>query len=165
MQEIIIELKLIEEHYINGRYTQTYQALYQLCSDNKQCGEFSPAAMSILSRHNDLENSIMAISLELSQQELRKREICQAFEKLIFQLKRHFNPHHAQPSAYEEQEKRMKEQRTMLRKSLMTVEDDLCDCGNPHKSELLQQIKEQLQKIIEYFTNLIKQFRMVKNYE
>jgi len=164
MQEVIIEIKLIEEHYVNARYLEAYQILRQLCCDNQHCEEFSQSAMSILSQYNDLENSITTISLELSQQELRKRQIGLACEKLIGQMKRRFNPQ--QPnSTYEEQTMRMKEHRYMLRKSLMTVEDDIGDCDNPKKTELLEQIKKQLEEMIEYFINLIKSFRAVKNYE
>lgn len=165
MQSILVELKIVEEHYVNGRYLQTYDTLYCLCRDNQQCEEFSQAAMSILSRYNDLENSIANISLELSQQEMRKREINLAFEKLIVQMKRRFNVLQSSSSVYEDQAKRMKEHKDMLRKSLMAVEDDITECDNPKKTELLEHLKNQLQQIIEYFSNLIKTFRMAKDYE
>lgn len=164
MIDIIVELRVVEEHYVNGRYLQTYETLYRLCCDNKHCEEFSQSAMSILSRHNDLERSIATFSLELSQQDQRKREIDIAFQILISKMKKVFCPQQAD-SAYEEQALRMREQRTMLRKSLMAIEDDITDCINQKKIELLQQIKEQLLKVIEYFSNLIKTFRMVKDCE
>jgi hypothetical protein len=163
MQEVIVEINIIQEHYISGNYLKAYEVMHRLCCDNQHCEEFSQAAMSILSQYNDLENSITTINMELSQQELRKRQICNAFGTLISQMKRRFNPQ--QNSAYEEQAMRMKEHRNMLRKSLMAVEDDIDDCDNPKKTELLEQIKKQLREMIEYFRNLMTSFRAVKNYE
>ena len=165
MQEIIIEIKIIEEHYVEARYLEAYQSLRQLCCDNKHCEEFSQAAIGILSQYNDLENSIMTtISLELGQQDLKKRQICVAFEKLMTKMKRHFNPQ-LSGSTYKEQTIRMRAHRDMLLKSLIAVENDISDCDNPQKKELLEQIEEQLGKMIKYFRNLITSFRAVINYE
>ena len=164
--EIIVELKIAEGHYVKGCYLQAYESLYRLCCDNKHCEEqFFHQAMNILSRFNDVERSSTITSgLELSQTVQMQREIGIAFEKLLCQMKRFCNSQQGL-SAYDEHELRIKEQRTMLRKSLMAVEDDISDCDNPKKTELLQKIKEQLLKVIDYFSNLIKNFRMVKDCE
>ena len=164
MQDIIVEIKIIEDHYVNARYSPAYEALHHLCSNNQHCGEFSQFAMNIRSQYSDLENSIITMSMDLSQIDNRKRQICVAFDKLLSQMKKRFDSQHPY-SAYEEQAICMKENRIMLRKSLLAVEDDISDCDNPKKIELLRQIKQQLIEVIEYFTNLMKSFRAVKNYE
>lgn len=163
MQEVIVEIRVIEAHYAKARYPEAYQALRDLCTNNTHCQEFSSDAAGILSRYSDLENNIINGLLDLAQQELKKNHIRQSYDLLLRRIKVQFQD--TPPSCYEEQAMRMKEQRDMLRKSLMIVEDDLCECDNPKKSDLLRQIKEQIEQLIAYFKNIIKDFRAVKNYE
>lgn len=160
MQEVIVEIKIIEDHFARADYPRAYKVLCDLCISNMQCGEFSTDASGILSRYNDLENQIINGLLDLTNQQVKKNEISQSYSLLLRRIKTSFKD--IPTSSYEEHAKRMKEQRDMLRKSLMAVEDDLCECESPEKNDLLLQIKEQIEHLIEYFKNLIKNFRAVK---
>ena len=164
MQDIIVEIELAREHYAASAYLPAYDCLYHLCRDTPACTEFSPSALSILNRHNDLQNSITSMSLDLGQQQVRKNEIGGAFIVLIEQMQRRFDDH-AVDLGYDEQAGRMKAYRNKLRTSLMAVEDDISDCGNPAKVKVLQQIREQLTQVIKFLRNLSKSFSAVKNYE
>ncbi|MCP4698030.1 MAG: hypothetical protein GY862_14425, partial [Gammaproteobacteria bacterium] len=138
--------------------------LHRLCSEKQPCDEFSQAAMGILSRYNDYENSIIAGSgLDLSGQQFIKRNICVSFEKLITLMKNRFKQHQA--SGYGTQAMRMTENRSMLRKTLLEVEDDLRECKNNDKIHLLEEIHTHLKEVIRYFSNLIENFKAVQNYE
>jgi hypothetical protein len=164
MQDIIVEIELIREHYAGGAYLQAYDGLHHLCSDHPDCAEFSRSALSILSQFNDLQNSITSMNLDLGQQHVRKTEIGGAFIILIEQMQRRFDTP-ASGQSYDEQASRMSAYRNKLRSSLMVVEDDISDCGNPEKVEVLQQIYKQLTQVIKYLRDLSKSFCAVKNYE
>lgn len=43
MQEIIVKIRILEEHYANAHYLEAYEALHQLCGNDVQCGDFSSA--------------------------------------------------------------------------------------------------------------------------
>jgi len=164
MQDIIVEIDLVREYYAGGTYLKAYEGLHHLCSDSPACAEFSPSALSILSRHNDLLKSITSMTLELGQQHQRQMEIGAAFITLIDQMQRHFDT----PAAglvYDEQASRMSAYRNKLRTSLMAVEDDISDCGNPAKTQVLEQIRTQLTQVIRFLRELSKSFCAVKNYE
>ena len=54
----------------------------------------------------------------------------------------------------------------MLRNSQMKVENDLTECDNPNKAELLEDILgEYLRQAREVFFILMKKFQAVKEYE
>lgn len=163
MQEVVIKIKAIEEHYAKACYLEAYQELHQLCSNHSQCVEFASAAASILSRFNDLNKSIMHGLIDLSQQETKKGEIRLSYDLLTKQMKTYFHPEKI--PCYEEQAFRMRENRNALRNTLHTIEDDLENCESEVKSGLLRSIHEQLKEVIRYFGDLIKNFKAIQNYE
>nr|VFK53475.1 MAG: hypothetical protein BECKTUN1418F_GA0071002_10225 [Candidatus Kentron sp. TUN]VFK54813.1 MAG: hypothetical protein BECKTUN1418E_GA0071001_10235 [Candidatus Kentron sp. TUN] len=160
MQKIIIEIRIIEDYYVQAHYPEAYEALHELCRNNRHCEEFSQGAMSILSRYNDIESATISGTKSLSEQDLSKRAIGAAFGTLIGQMKRCFNPQQSGPT-YEGHARHMKEHRDMLRKTLMTLEEDDQVFSNPKKTALLSTIKEQLAKVIKYLRELSHNFRMV----
>ncbi|MCP4698967.1 MAG: 5'-methylthioadenosine/S-adenosylhomocysteine nucleosidase [Gammaproteobacteria bacterium] len=163
MQEIIEEIKRIEEHYIYACYDEAYLALYQLCNKNRSCATFRSYAAGILSRHNDLNKAIINGSLKLRRQEIKKDEIRNAYDLLIKQIRKQFE--HYQPAAYEEQAMLMKKNRDTLRITLHQIADDLKECKHEGKSTILREIFAQLEQVIDYFGNLVNNFKALQYYE
>ncbi|MCP4696813.1 MAG: hypothetical protein GY862_08180 [Gammaproteobacteria bacterium] len=164
MHEIVKKIETVKQHHTEARYLEAYQALHRLCADSPQCDEFASAAASILSRFNDLNNEIMHDYVDYDQQQSRKREIRHSYELLIQQMNACFQD--KQPFCDEDQTLHMWKNRSILRNTLHTIEDDLEECWkNEAKRNVLRNIREQLNKVIRYFDDLIKNSHAIQNYD
>ncbi len=161
MIEVNIEIKLIEKHYVEGRYIDAYDTLFNLCN-RELCNEFYIEASSIITRHNDLENLRNSGVLDLTQHEQKKREIGSAYLILIIKIKKRFDSHFGFNN-YEEQAIRMKENQDILKKAVMDIEDDydLCECSD--KGKVLEQIIKDMKATIKYFRELVKNFKRIQS--
>lgn len=161
MQQVIIEMRLIEDHFANAKYDDAYRGLHDLCSNNELCSEFSSAATSIFSRFNDLKNSIMHGALDLTQQDNKKSEIRASFQLLIENMKSYFGS--GSKLCYENHVLQLMQKHKELRNTLYTIEDDLENCTHDAKSNLLLEIIGQLNAVIRYFSTLIQNFKTVQS--
>jgi hypothetical protein len=150
--------------------------------------------MNIASQYHDYENCSINMTHDLGELHVRKREICHAFTMLLDKIRRLLNSHpdlsaysclnrsdvhnvnffkktndkldpYSSISVYEKEASSIEEQRNMLRNSQMKVENDLTECDNPNKAELLENILEYLRQAREVFFILMKKFQAVKEYE
>lgn len=161
MPQILTELEDIESAYANAEYIIAYEKMRNFCRKNEVDEKFTQAALNILSRHNDLELSIMNGSLDLTQQNIQKQEIRISFQTLNREIKRRFNPT-PNTSGYKTHAIRFEEKREDLKKTLSEIESDSIECECDAKSRLLQEISNELKKAIAHFRHLIKQFKAVQ---
>lgn len=162
MIDIITEIKVIETYYVKAEFQEAYEALYKLCQSNL-CSEFNDAAISILSRFNDCQKCVMLNTIGLTEQENRNREIGKSYQILMLLLKKKFIE--SGENFYEEQAIRLEANKNVLKNTLLQVEEDYRTCQNEKKSKVLLQIKQEISKVISYFKNLIKNFRMIQRYD
>ncbi|MCI5125582.1 MAG: hypothetical protein D3925_14190 [Candidatus Electrothrix sp. AR5] len=72
-----------------SRYLEAFQALSDLCHNNKKYNEFSEAADNILIRHNELEQDVIFGRLPTVTEKMNRREqIKLSYHTIMSKIKR-----------------------------------------------------------------------------
>lgn len=165
MHLILIKIQSIEEHYVSvqDKHSQSFEKLYRLCNNEKCCKDFYPRALSVYRQDKDLEGHNFKGLLDQSEYHIKKRRICDLFERLLLEMKEYFDP--KQTNSYEEQILLLREQQNILIENLMKIEDRISEGGNTVKQSLLEIIQKRLRKMRECLLDLMEIFQAVREYE
>lgn len=164
MKTIIIQvenIENIERFLIGANYRQAYNLLLELFEPYP---EFRETAEIIVRRYNDFENEVVTGTVSLSERLVIKQDIAESCKKCLDKFKEcHLKD--CRPEGYQREEIHLIENRNCMRRTKMKIEDDLVECEDSKKMNLLENILAEIRRILKRLDTLIQYFTEIRNYE